>query len=113
MGGTWLIDTVGGSNAKAARGGSTGVILAVWAAAVLKLVAAVLPLLARRRLSSPAWNRNLWVLAWVEAAILTIYGVVLTAPGLLLQTGVIHASANADHCAVAWHAYLWDPWFLI
>lgn len=88
-------------------------ILAVWAAAVLKLVAAVLPLLARRRLSSPAWNRNLWVLAWVEAAILTIYGVVLTAPGLLLQTGVIHASANADHCAVAWRAYLWDPWFLI
>ncbi len=112
-GGTWLVDTVGGSIAKAALAGSTGAILAVWAAAFLKLVASVLPLLALRRLSSPAWNRNLWVLAWVEAAILTLYGLVLTASGLLLQAGVIHASANADHRALAWHAYLWDPWFLI
>ncbi len=113
LGGTWLINTVGGSIAKAALAGNTGVILAVWAAAVLKLVAAVLPLLALRRLCSPAWNRNLWVLAWVEAAILTIYGLALTAIGLLLQAGVIHASATADHRALAWHAYLWDPWFLI
>ncbi|MDQ6778096.1 MAG: DUF3995 domain-containing protein [Actinomycetota bacterium] len=113
LGGTWLADTVGGSIAKAALAGNAGVILAVWAAAVLKLVAAVLPLLALRRLGSPGWNRNLWALAWIEAAILTLYGLVLTASGLLLQAGVIHASATADHRALAWHAYLWDPWFLI
>lgn len=113
LGGTWLADTVGGEIAKAALAGNTGVMLAIWAAVVLKLIAAVLPLLAVRRLSSPAWNRNLWVLAWVEAAILTLYGLVLTAYGLLLQAGVIHASANADYRALAWHAYLWDPWFLI
>ncbi len=113
LGGTWLADTVGGSIAKAALAGNTGVMLAIWAAVVLKLVAAVLPLLAVRRLSSAVWNRNLWVLAWVEAAILTLYGLVLTASGLLLQAGVIRASATADHRALAWHAYLWDPWFLI
>jgi hypothetical protein len=33
--------------------------------------------------------------------------------GLLVQADVIHASVTADHRALAWHAYLWDPWFLI
>lgn len=113
LGGTWLADTVGGPIAKAALAGNTGVTLAIWAAVALKLVDAVLPLLAVRRLSSGVWNRNLWVLAWIEAAILTLYGLVLTVSGLLLQAGVIHASATADHRALAWHAYLWDPWFLI
>ncbi len=53
------------------------------------------------------------MLAWIEAGILAIYGLVLTVAGLLVQAGVIHASATADHRALAWHAYLWDPWFLI
>ena len=55
----------------------------------------------------------MWVLAWAEAAILIVYGLVQTAAGLLVQADVIHASATADHRALAWHAYLWDPWFLI
>jgi hypothetical protein len=44
---------------------------------------------------------------------LAIYGLVLTVAGLLVQAGAIHASATANHRALAWHAYLWDPWFLI
>jgi uncharacterized membrane protein len=80
---------------------------------VLKVIAAGLPLVALRRLASPAWNRTVWVLAWIEAGILTIYGLVLTTTGLLVQASVIHASPAADHRALAWHAYLWDPWFLV
>ena len=53
------------------------------------------------------------MLTWVEAAILTGYGLVLTASGLLVQAGVIKAGAHADRLALKWHAYLWDPWFLI
>ena len=45
--------------------------------------------------------------------ILTGYGLVLTAVGLLVQAGVVAASAGADHRALEWHAYLWDPWFLV
>ena len=88
-------------------------MLAVWAAVALKLIAAVLPLLALRRLTSPVWNRTVWVLAWAAAVVLTIYGLVLTAVGLLVQAGVIHSSATADHRAQTWHTYLWDPWFLV
>jgi hypothetical protein len=53
------------------------------------------------------------VLTWIEAAILVSYGLVLTASGLLVQAGVIESVAHADRLALKWHAYLWDPWFLI
>jgi hypothetical protein len=41
------------------------------------------------------------VLAWLEVAILNIYGLVLTIAGLLVQSGVIAAAARADHRALA------------
>jgi hypothetical protein len=113
VGGTWLVDTVGGSLARRGRAGDVAVIAAVWAAAILKVVAALLPVMALRDLGNPTLNRGTRLVAWVAAVILTIYGAVLTGVGLLVQADVIHASANADHRAQAWHAYLWDPWFLI
>jgi uncharacterized membrane protein len=113
LGGTRLLDTVGGSLEEQGRAGNPGVMLAVWAAAVVKMIAAVLPLKALRGPSRPARDRAVWALAWAEAAILIVYGLVQTAAGLLVQADVVHASATADHRALAWHAYLWDPWFLI
>ncbi|HET6953221.1 MAG TPA: hypothetical protein VFI47_22770 [Acidimicrobiales bacterium] len=41
------------------------------------------------------------------------YGGVLTGVGLAVQAGVIDAAPGADGQALAWHAYLWDPWFLV
>jgi hypothetical protein len=41
------------------------------------------------------------------------YGTVLTTAGLLVQAGVINSSSKPDWRALDWHAYLWDPWFLI
>ena len=49
----------------------------------------------------------------MEALILIAYGLLLTATGLLVQSGVVAPPANADHRALRWHAYLWDPWFLV
>ncbi len=108
LGGTWLLDTIGGSLEEQARAGNVTV---AWAAAALKIAAAVVPLLVMRRLKSLKWTRIWRVLAWSEAAILTLYGLVLTAAGLLVQAGVVDAT-DPDHRALAWHAYLWDPWFL-
>jgi len=112
LGGTWLLDTVGGPLAAGGRAGRAGVMAAVWGAAGLKAIAAVLPVLAAASGPVP-WQRPLRVLAWAEAIILTLYGLVLTTVGLLVQTGLIRAGADADHRALAWHAYLWDPWFLL
>jgi hypothetical protein len=107
-GGTWLLDTVGGSLERLGRIHDATVIIAVWSAAALKLTAALLPLLAvtsrRTHLAR--------LLSWIAAGILTVYGAVLTTTGLLAQAGVIHSSAHAERRALTWHAYLWDPWFL-
>lgn len=107
-GGMWLLDTVGGSLARLGRARSDAVLAAAWGAGALKLIAALLPLAAVRGRG----GRAVWVLAWLAAGILILYGAVLSGVGWLVQAGVIHASATADHRALAWHAYLWDPWFL-
>jgi hypothetical protein len=52
-------------------------------------------------------------LAWTAAAVLTAYGAGLTFVGLLLQAGVLSIPADADHHALRWHVFFWDPWFWI
>lgn len=113
LGGTSLVDTVGGSLEKGGRAGDAAVVLALWAAVVLKLIGAVLPLVVVHRSGGARWQRVLLPLTWVEAAVLVGYGLVLTVVGLLVQLGVISTPASADHHALAWHTYLWDPWFLL
>jgi hypothetical protein len=115
-GGRWLLNTVGISLSQPAQARHLAALLAVWGAAAVKAVAAVLPLLAIGvwpRTANGGVRRLARVLTWIEAAILVGYGLVLTASGLLVQVGVIKAAAHADRLAMKWHAYLWDPWFLI
>jgi Protein of unknown function (DUF3995) len=115
LGGGWLLDTVGASLTQASRSASALVVIAVWFAVGLKVIASVLPLPAAAAITpgSLRWRRLLRALSWIEAAILTVYGLIWTAAGLLVQAGVIGTPASADHRALAWHAYLWDPWFLV
>jgi Protein of unknown function (DUF3995) len=114
LGGSWLLDTVGASLTQAGRSASALLVLAVWLAVGLKVIASVLPLLAVGAVAARVrWLHLIRALACVEAAILTVYGLNLTAVGLLVQAGLIGTPASADHRALAWHAYLWDPWFLV
>jgi hypothetical protein len=110
-GGTLLLDTLGGQLARLGRAHDPGVIALVWAAGLLKMLAALLPLLAILELPS-SHVRVVRRCGWVAACILTAYGLALTAVGLLVQARVIPAAAHADRRALAWHAYVWDPWFL-
>jgi len=112
LGGTWLLDTIGGSLEEQGRARGTGVLLVLWVAAALKTIAAALPLLALRRLTRSSRDRAVWVLAWLTAGTLTLYGLVYAGVGLLVQAGVVH-STNPNDRAMAWHAFVWDPWFLI
>jgi hypothetical protein len=114
LGGSWLLDTVGASLTQAGRSASALLVLAVWLAVGLKVIASVLPLLAvGAGAARVRWLHLIRALACVEAAILTVYGLNLTAVGVLVQAGLIGTPANADHRALAWHAYLWDPWLLV
>ncbi len=111
-GGTALLDTIGGSLEHAGRAGGLAVTATLWVVAALKLFGAWLPIavVADANLPSGRARRRL---AQIEAALLTVYGLVLTSVGLLVQAGVIHRSAHADQKALAWHAFFWDPWFLL
>src|ERR1700689_2956224 len=98
LGGSWLLDTVGASLTQAGRSASALVVLAVWCAVGLKVIAAVLPLLAVGvGAARSRWRRLLRAVTGVQAAILTVYGLIWTAGGLLVQVGLIGTSAGADH----------------
>jgi hypothetical protein len=114
-GGTALLKSVGGVFQRAGEHGSVGLAILVWFTAGLKLLAAILGVVAvsgRPALTIPQ-QRQVRLLAWVAALILSVYGGVLSVTGWLVQTGVISAGAHADHEALRWHAYVWDPWFLV
>jgi hypothetical protein len=117
LGGTALLDTIGGEIEQWGRQRSAGVVIALGVVVIVKLVGAAAPLMfagvGAGRL--PAWTRACWMrpLGWLAAVGLTLYGGVLTVAGLLVEVGVLEEADDADERALAWHAYLWDPWFAL
>lgn len=113
LGSTVLLDTVGGDLAAGGRAGAGIIVVVLWAAVMLKVAAVVLPLLVAAHTMRPVYQRVVRVLTWIEAVALTGYGLVLTTVGLLVVADVVHAAPGADNRALAWHAFVWDPWFLV
>ena len=117
LGGTALLDTIGGEIERWGRERSAGVIVTLWVIVVLKVMAAIAPLVfvGVGAGQLPAWTRGRWprLLGWIAAVVLTIYGGVLAVVGLLVEGGVVDAAEDADRRALAWHAFVWDPWFAL
>jgi uncharacterized BrkB/YihY/UPF0761 family membrane protein len=115
LGGTALLDTIGGTLEREGRAGTTGLLVVVWVSVALKLAASAtgLAAVAQPQRTNRCHRRVLRRTAWLIATLLVLYGGVLTSVGMLVQTGILHTSHNADHRALRWHAFLWDPWFLI
>lgn len=83
--------------------------MVLWLSVALKLTAAGLGVAV---VVAGVRKRLVVLLAWTAAVVLTLYGGVLTVAGLLVQAGIVPRADEADDRALAWHAYLWDPWFL-
>lgn len=108
IGGTWLLDTIGGELERWGRERHPSVVVALWLIAVLKSgVAVAAPVLVLGPGRLPAWTtgRAARALSWIAAVVLTAYGGVLTAVGLLVQSGAVEASKDGDQRALAWHAF--------
>jgi len=115
LGGTGLLDTIGGEIERWGRQRSTGVVIGLWLIVALKTgVALAAPVLVAPPGRLPKWTtgRVPRMLSWTAALVLTCYGGILTVAGLLVQTGLLASSPDSDQRALAWHTYLWDPWFL-
>jgi hypothetical protein len=116
LGGTALLDTIGGDIERWGRERGASVVAALWAIAVLK---AVVAFAARVVAIRPAWLPS-WtagqaprILSWIAAVILALHGGLLTVAGLAIELDVVSAAGDADTRALAWHVYLWDPWFFL
>jgi hypothetical protein len=82
-------------------------------AGLLKVAAGLLALALVRPWGQALPRRVLLAAAWGVAALLTAYGGLFTLGGVLVVAGAIPASETADWTALRWHAFFWDPWFLI
>ena len=109
-GGTWLLSTVGASLVRPGDQDPVAVV-GVWTAVVLKLLAALVPLVVVRAIFEGGWARRATVLAWVETAVLVVYGFTWSATEILIE--IFSSPPASERRAYAWHAYLWDPWFLL
>lgn len=109
FGGTALLDTVGGEIEQWGRERGASVLVALTGVVLVKVAIAIVPLVDFAGLAG-RWVRRL---GWVAAVILVVYGGLLTTVGLLVQFGVVDTAAEADAKALAWHAFFWDPWFLL
>jgi hypothetical protein len=105
VGGTALLDTVGGDIERLARERSAGALAVLAVVVVLKVLAGLLAL----HLDRP-WRVRL---ARAGAILLALYGGVLVVAGALVLTGVIDPSGDVDRRALHWHVLVWDLWFVV
>ncbi|GAA4365386.1 DUF3995 domain-containing protein [Paeniglutamicibacter cryotolerans] len=105
-GGTWLVWTLGSSLLETFRGKEWLLILV----AIVKLVAALAPvLLARRGWPADPLTRGI---SWLGALVLVLWGGLNTIVGNLVLAGLIGDPSGYDLPGMIGHAYLWDPIFL-
>jgi Protein of unknown function (DUF3995) len=102
-GGTWLLDTVGGSIEELARERSTGAVAAGVVVVLAKVAVGLLALRLDRH-----WRR---VLAALAAGVLVVWGGANVVFGALALAGAV-GQVDDEH-ALRWHVFLWDPWFLV
>ena len=112
LGGTRLLDTVGGAVEDLARERSAPAV-ALGAVTVLLKAGTGLLAVALAREHGGRWRR--WVVRAGAAAggVLVAWGGANVVVGGLVLSGVVAASSSVDEHALRWHVYLWDMWFLV
>jgi hypothetical protein len=112
-GGMAGVGTLGGRIEELARQRDSGLMIATWAAFVLKVLGGVLALGLVRRWGRRLPRRLVLFVAWGGASLLTVYGLLQTATVALIATGVMDDRQGLSSGALRWRLLLWEPWFLI
>lgn len=111
LGGTALLDTVGGYAEELARTRSPLAFLVGLLVLGAKLVAGALALALTRPVRR--FRRLLLLTGVAGGLLLSVYGGLLVAVGALVLTGVLRPDGPVDRRALTWHVALWDSWFLL
>jgi hypothetical protein len=113
LGGTVLLDTVGGTFEDLARERSPESIVLGVLVVLVKVAAGLLALAFVQPRGTRVGRRLLLVTAGVGSAVLVVYGGVLVLVGGLVLAELITPSAPVDEHALRWHVLVWDLWFLV
>lgn len=113
LGGTALLDTVGGYAEDIARSGGAVAVLLGLLVVVVKIIGGLVAVgLARQGLSR--WTRRMLLAAGgLGSAVLVVYGGLLVVVGALVLTDVLSPDGAIDRRALRWHVLVWDLWFLL
>jgi hypothetical protein len=102
-------ETLGVEIERLARERDPALVAQLWAAFVLKALAAVLAL----ALWQGRGGRPVRMLSWVVGSGLTLYGAANLVQHALMAAGAIATPDGLGEDAVPWHLALWDPVWLI
>jgi len=113
VGGTALLDTVGGAPEEFVRTGGPVVAVAGLLIVAVKIAAGLVALgLARPGLGRTMHRLHL-LAGGLGSAVLTIYGGLFVAVGALVLTGVLQSGSPIDRRVLTWHVLEWDLWFVL
>lgn len=111
LGGDWLLRTVGAWAVDLRNSSPTAAVLGLGAIAVVKAVAAVVPVLvAYGRLP---WRRLWRTVSWIGGCFLIAYGGLNVVVSGAVLVGLITPDGGFDRPAMLGHALLWDPLFAL
>jgi uncharacterized protein DUF3995 len=113
VGGTALLDTVGGYPEELARSRTVAAVLVGILVVAVKIVGGVVALALAKLPTARLRRRVVVVAAGAGAAVLTVYGGLLVVVGALVLTGVLDPGGSVDRRALRWHVLCWDLWFLL
>jgi Protein of unknown function (DUF3995) len=113
LGGTALLDTVGGYAEHLARSRSVGALVVGALVIVVKLAGAPLALAVAHPPAGRRPRRLLLIVAAFGGLVLIAYGGLLVAVGALVLADVIHPDGPVNRRVLTWHVTVWDLWFLL
>ena len=113
LGGTVLLDTVGGTFEDLARERSSQSIVLGMLVVLVKGAGGLLALALVQPWGTHVGRRVLLISAALGSVVLVVYGGVLVLVGGLVLADLITPTAPVDEHALRWHVFVWDLWFLV
>lgn len=113
LGGTWLLDTLGGSIEALARTRSPGALALGMATSLAKIGAALLALALVRPWGRQVPDHVLEGANMFVSAVLVLWGGANVLVGGLALVGAVSPADGLDQRALYWHVFVWDLWFLV
>jgi hypothetical protein len=113
LGGTFLLDTVGGAIEEFARERSATALAVGTATTLIKVGVGVLALALVQPWGVRVGRRLLLAATWGASGSLLLWGGANVLIGALVLGEVIASSGTVDERALRFHVFLWDLWFVI